>query len=83
MKCQISWIDANGKPTPDENDAVMMAHFHEPIWGQPSPDNRIVGYGEVRDSFPICAEHYARVDYHFRFPVGGWTFTPIDSEVQP
>jgi hypothetical protein len=78
MKCKIQWIDDKGKPTPDENDAVMMAHYHTPIWGVPGPNNRIIGYSEeIQESFPICAEHYARVAYSFRPPVGGWTFTPI------
>lgn len=78
MKCQVSWVDEHGKPTPDENDAVMMAHFHEPIWGTPGPGNKIQGYSEkVRESFPICAQHYARVDATFRMPRGGWTFEPV------
>jgi hypothetical protein len=80
MKCQVRWINAQGQPTPDDNDAVMMAHFHEPIWGTPvhSPNNRIQGYSHtVRESFPICAKHYAMVDASFRFPRGGWTFSPI------
>jgi hypothetical protein len=81
MKCQVQWINTQGKHTPDDNDAVMMAHFHEPIWGTPGPNNRIQGYGDIRESFPICAEHYAMVDASFRLPRGGWTFTPIESSV--
>lgn len=82
MKCQVQWIDPKtGKFTPDDNEAVMMAHFHEPIWGTPGPDNSIKGYSDkIQDSFPICAEHYARVDRHFRPPLGGWTFEPISDE---
>lgn len=83
MKCQVGWIDAKGKSTFDENEAVMMAHYHEPIWKTPtgSPDNCIVGYSEtIRESYPICAEHYRMVTYQFRPPVGGWTFTPIEKE---
>lgn len=79
MKCQVSWVDVKGQPTPDENEAVMMAHFHEPIWGTPGPNNRIQGYGAIRESLPICAEHYAMVDASFRLPRGGWSFTPIEA----
>ena len=78
MKCQVKWVNAQGQLTPDTNDAVMMAHFHEPIWGTPGPNNKIQGYSAmVRESFPICAAHYAMVDASFRLPRGGWTFTPI------
>jgi hypothetical protein len=78
MKCQVKWVNAQGRLTPDTNDAVMMAHFHEPIWGTPGPNNKIQGYSAtVRESFPICAAHYAMVDASFRLPRGGWTFTPI------
>jgi hypothetical protein len=79
MKCQVKWVNAQGQLTPDTNDAVMMAHFHEPIWGAPGPNNHIHGYDAtvIRESFPICAAHYAMVDASFRLPRGGWTFTPI------
>jgi hypothetical protein len=79
MKCQVRWINIKGEPTPDTNDAVMMAHFHEPIWGIPGPNNKIQSYdaNKIQESFPICADHYAMVDASFRFPRGGWTFTPI------
>jgi len=83
MKCQVRWIDIKGQPTPDENDAVMMAHYHESIWATPtgSPDNHIIGYSEtIRESFPICAAHYAMVNDSFRLPKGGWTFTPLGDE---
>lgn len=85
-KCQVRWIDSKGQLTPDTNNAVMMAHFHEPIWQLPAggPGNHIVGYSDViRESFPICAVHYARVDASFRPPRGGWTFTPIETNVSP
>jgi hypothetical protein len=76
MKCQIRWIDEKGKPTPDENDAVAMAHFHKPIWSVPTgaPDNRIMGYSdEIQESFPICQAHLDMVKLNFV----AWTFTPI------
>lgn len=80
MKCQVRWINERGQSTPDDNDAVMMAHFHIA--------NRVMGYAdvlsysdEIQESFPICAEHYSRVDASFRFPRGGWTFTPIKDDI--
>src|SRR5882724_9122171 len=82
MKCQVRWVNAQGKPTPDENDAVMLAHYHEPIWGTPGPGNCIQGYSDkIRESFPICAAHYAMVDASVRKPRGGWTFTRIEDEI--
>lgn len=82
MKCQVKWIDEHGQPTPDENDAVMIAHFHEPLRSLASySSNLIVSYSEaIQSSFPICAAHYARVDASYRFPRGGWTFTPITKD---
>ena len=78
MKCQVEWINSKGQFTPDNNDAVMMAHFHEPIWGFGTTHRRhIEGYGAIRDSFPICADHYAMVDDSYKLPRGGWSFTPL------
>ena len=82
MKCTIQWIDEEGKPTPDQNDAVMMAHYHRPKWSLPGggPGNTITGYHEeIERSFPICKEHYSRVTPKLRWPVGGWSFEPIPS----
>jgi hypothetical protein len=81
MKCQIQRIDEKGKPTSDDNDAVMIAHAHEPKWSLPCGGlgNKIIGYSaEIRDSFPICAAHYARVTHTMRFPAGGWSFSGIN-----
>jgi hypothetical protein len=77
MKCKISWIDPSGKQTPDENEAVGMAHFHKPLWSVPSgsPDNKIVGYSKkIQESFPICAQHLKRMDGTYT----GWTYTPFE-----
>jgi hypothetical protein len=77
MKCQIRWIDRNGKPTGDENEAVAMAHYHKAIWLCPAGciDNRIVGYrDEIDSSHPICAEHLAMAKPGLK----GWSFTPLN-----
>ena len=91
MKCQIQWIDPEtGKRTPDDNDAVAMAHAHKAEWLLPNGGitNRIVGYSEtVERSFPICAHHLAMaqemaLDRARLGPRPGWSFTPLsDGEV--
>lgn len=85
MKCQIKWISKDGLATPDENEAVAMAHHHESIWSHPGGhiDNHIVGYKPdvITDSFPICAAHLATVAPYSRIRLecgGGWTFTPLE-----
>jgi hypothetical protein len=46
-KCKIQWIDRNGTPTPDDNDAVAMATCYDPsTFGK-----------EGSESFPICLAH--------------------------
>jgi len=82
MRCVIQWVDQDGKPTPDANDAVMMAHYHRPKWSLPcgGPGNQIIGYHEeIERSFPICEEHLARVTPDLRWPRGGWTFAPLET----
>ena len=80
MKCRIQWIDKDGRRTPDDNDAVAMAHFHRPIWEYPggNPENRIVGYAaETQQSFPICAKHLEQAKGPWSRPLPGWSFTPL------
>ena len=80
MQCQIQWIDDNGKPTPDDNDAIMMAHSHKPKWllSSGGPGNKQVGYEEeIQQSFPICEKHYASVSPNMRYPRGMWEFSLI------
>lgn len=80
MKCQIRWIGLDGKPTPDQNDAVAIAHYHEAIWKCPTGciDNRIVGWTEkIAQSFPICADHLPQL----RGLIGrGWSVSPLPKE---
>ena len=82
MKCEIKWIDKDGRPTPDENEAVGYAHSHESIWSMPCGgiNNKIVGYNPrvIRQSFPICAAHLAQAPRRLHLENGGgWSFTPL------
>jgi hypothetical protein len=45
MKCQIRWIDQNGDPTPDDNEAEYIA------------TSTLDGDSK---SFPCCQNHYTR-----------------------
>ena len=77
-KCEIQWIDEQGKPTPDQNEAVMLAQFHQPIYAPFS--TRVIEYSSlIQGAFPICAQHYARVTHEMRFPRGGWTFVELQT----
>jgi hypothetical protein len=74
--CKIQWLDDHGKPTPDNNKAVMIAQFHKPVHAQYT--GKLIEYSSlIQDSFPICTEHYAKVTADMRFPRGGWTFVPL------
>lgn len=58
MQCCISWIDSNGTPTSDTNEAIgnveLEAYiFHNPILG--ALDCGPAG------PYPICAEHAKRL----------------------
>ena len=79
MKCQARWIGLDGKPTPDENPAVAIAHAHKALWSHPGghPDNRIVGYSttEIAESFPICADHLPQLR-----GLKGWSVSPLPVE---
>ena len=55
--CQIQWIDANGKPTPDNNPAIGQVRTkarHEIICG-----NSV--HFEASQPFYICAQHAKRL----------------------
>jgi hypothetical protein len=78
-QCKVQWINEQGQPTPDNNEAVMVAQFHQPIHAYLTA--KVVEYSSlIQDSFPICAEHYSRVTPDMRFPQGGWTFVPLSRE---
>jgi len=77
-KCQIKWIDEDGEPTPDTNDATMIAQYHKPIFA--AHTGKIVEYSsEIQESFPICNEHLKKVENSMYFPLGGWSFVPLES----
>lgn len=70
-KCQIQWIDCDGKPTPDVNEAIGLA--------------AITIRGETR-RFPICAAHLASMGQvhsgrcshsHTLAPTAQWAFEPF------
>lgn len=75
--CCIQWIDSEGKPTPDTNEAVMIAQFHKPIHAYLTGET-LAYSSEIQESFPICAAHYAQVTPKMRFGNGGgWSFCGV------
>lgn len=53
MKCQIRWIDQNGDPTPDDNEAEYMATYYFPE------------INEKSEPFPCCEKHKEKgKEYH-------------------
>ena len=57
--CRIRWIDANGDPTPDNNEAIGRVRTrarHESFAGRDYPY-----WHEASPWFPICAEHAKRM----------------------
>lgn len=55
-KCQIRWVDKDGKPTPDNDDAIGMAFCTYPD-------------GTVSKKIPICQEHARRSIYFSNWKV--------------
>jgi hypothetical protein len=57
-RCQIRWIDADGKSTPDHNEAIGHVRMPARVEQRPS--------GPIKFSatkwFPICAEHAKQLD---------------------
>lgn len=59
-KCEIKWIDAQGKPTPDENDAIGYAVFlGYAVFHTHDLDGTHDGlrFGATEWRFLICAAH--------------------------
>ena len=54
MKCEIQWIDANGKFTPDQNDAACRVRVNAYTTAQGYRVNTSPWYG-------CCAEHAKRL----------------------
>lgn len=78
MKCKIQWLSKQGQPTPDENEAVAMAHIHH--MEEESMLERSVRYkSTICASIPICQQHLDTVTYTMHYANGGgWEFTPLD-----
>jgi hypothetical protein len=66
-KCKIQWIDSNGNPTPDDNDAVAMATCYDP---------RTFG-SAGSDSFPICAKHAEQA-----LTLEYWKLSPLPNVIE-
>jgi hypothetical protein len=69
-KCQIQWIDCDGKPTPDQNEAIGLAS--------------ITSHGQTQ-RFPICAAHLASMGQvhsgrcrHVSAHGSRWVFEPFE-----
>ena len=59
MKCEIQWIDDSGQPTPDDNPAIGFARLRASEYvGANAAHGRVA---IERRSYPICAEHAARM----------------------
>jgi hypothetical protein len=72
MNCEIQWIDASGKATPDTNEAIGHVYREEYF----APPSRILpeGFGHKRTKdFPICAEHAKQLN---RPGMEHWFFVP-------
>ena len=69
MKCQIQWIDKQGNPTPDDNEAIGYAicRHTDPCIGGGYP----VYAPHDSAPYPICHEHKRQLDSLFN-----WRFTP-------
>ena len=72
-RCQIQWVDADGNPTPDTNEAVGTVQ----CLGYPCRANPSYKPEPSRE-FPICAEHLLRMPDD-----GSWIFRPYVAEVAP
>lgn len=69
-KCKIQWIDQNGEPTPDDNEAIGE------VWRVANTQihhGRQIHFSES-EHFPICAEHALRL------PMPHWEFEPYQKE---
>lgn len=70
-KCQIQWIDNNGAPTPDDNEAVGTVYRKAHVYIL--ADGRGIEL-ECTQSFLICADHVEQL------PAAGmhhWVFEPL------
>lgn len=76
MNCQAKWIGLEGKPTPDQNRAIAIAHAHKAVY----VDGRLTRYeAEIAQSFPVCADHLPQLRGLIG-PGKGWSVTPLPAE---
>ncbi len=78
MRCEIQWVDDDGKPTPDENEAIGHA-WRVAYVGQYS--GRGVKHEESKH-YPVCAAHRARMIADEKDDPEGakhWRFEPLAS----
>lgn len=62
MKCQIRWVDENGIPTPDQNEAVAFVLASSEYRGE------VFVIGD-KTPIPICAEHLKQMKpVHISWP---------------
>jgi hypothetical protein len=73
MKCQIQWIDAHGKPTPDHSDAIGYVYREAYRLPFPAAVNGYIDYERTED-FRICAERAKRLSEP---DMGHWHFLPL------
>jgi hypothetical protein len=85
VKCKIQWIDDNGSPTPDDNEAIgtVAMRTYQPE-GRGSPLDKTWG-----EEHPICAEHLKRMrPHHVSWPgtdhefITEWRFTPYNPQAK-
>jgi hypothetical protein len=72
MKCVIKWVDAQGEPTPDDNDAAVMVRL--PLRVEQHNGRTLTLH--ATKWFPCCAEHAKRL----RDPaMHAWECRPLDA----
>lgn len=73
--CKIQWIDQNGEPTPDTNEAVGTVYVEAHVV-------QIGGHGVTMGrsaDYPICAEHLKR--FHVEhLQAEHWVFVPKEDQ---
>ena len=59
MRCTIQWVDENGDPTPDDNEAVGIVYIKEH-----TKESRYYPTGHYHfpqsRAYPICEKHLGR-----------------------
>jgi len=78
LTCAIQWIDDNGKPTPDNREAIGTVYREAYITQYPSAVNGVIQF-ERSEDFLICAEHAKQL----KNPgMEHWHFQPLKAGVR-